>query len=378
MRSSASPSLDPAPVDIEDGVVDVGPAPRRASRPLAPARLGACAPAAAVVAAVAVAVVVGGGVACAPATVPGAKGLPPQGAFEACAIEPERFVVVEAGTVPLVITSTHAGTTEPLGCDAGSSVLRDLAHRACTPSLDMVCESGPCRAGGPDHNARELTFALQDDLEQCLGGRPSLVLTEVERTVVDMNRDAADPGGLRCAMEDPAAAPYWEAFQRAVEGEVARAVDAAGDGALLIDVHTYASLPAAPPPAMMIGTGNPVGLTTPHRRADDPTLGFLFGPGGLRAHLLQGLHAEDPAAAVYPQSAGQALDGLFNGRYIVRRYSRNVDDDTREAGPAIDSIQLETSSGLRDDVDATALSIASALCDVFGDRLRGGVRGGTP
>ena len=287
---------------------------------------------------------------------------------EPCPIDPERFVVVEEGTVPLVLSSTHAGTSDVLGCDNGSGVLRPLEQRSCTASLDVVCESGPCRSGGPDGKARELTFALRDALSACLGGRPALALTEIERSIVDMNRDAGDVGGFKCALGETAARPYWDAYHRALEGLVSRAVAQGGDHALLLDIHTYASLPSAPPPAIMLGTGDPVGLTVPHLAAEDPALPLVYGAGGLRARLLENL-SHDAGLKVLPASVDAELAGLFVGRYVVRRYARTLPDETKNAGPSVDSIQIEVSKGPRDDVAGTAAAIASAVCGAFGERL---------
>ena len=310
--------------------------------------------------------------ACAPASIPArGAGSGAHAVDGACSADPERFVVVEDGDAPLVISSTHAGTAMPLGCDAGSELLRPLAQRSCAQVSDDACASGPCRASGDDRNARLITFALVEDLARCLGARPALALTEVSRSLVDMNRDAHDPGGLQCAMGDRATLPYWEAYHRAIEGLVAHAVEVGGARALLIDLHTYNSLTAAPPPAIMLGTGSPIGHTLPHLVAEDPTLPLLFGDAGLRAHLLGAFAAVD-GVKVEPASLTAPIDGLFRGRYVVHRYARVMAGDTATVGPAVDSLQIEISSVLRDDAEAAAQGVADAVCAAFGERLRGG------
>lgn len=312
-------------------------------------------------------------VACAPAT-PAANGAGAAGGVDdICPIEPERFAIFDEGDVPLVITSTHAGASSPLGCDPGDDVLRAVEPRVCDGDLD-ACASGPCRAGGGDGNARLLTFALVEELERCLGGRPHLALAETVRLLVDMNRDAHDPvGGSRCAMEDEAALPYWQSFHRGVEGLVAHAASlAAKDGRhpLLIDLHTYNSLAAAPPPAVMIGSGVPFGTTLPRLAAEDPALARVFGNGGLRERLLVNLAGlAEGTLMVHPSSRDAPLDGLFSGRYVVHRYARVIDDETGAAGPSVDALQIEVSSGLRDDALAAAQAIAEAICGSLGDRL---------
>lgn len=286
---------------------------------------------------------------------------------DACPADPTSVVTSEPGEVPFVVVSTHAGSARPEGCDPGADDLRPLAERSCDASLDS-CVSGPCRAGGPDGHARALTFAIVDELTRCLGGRPALVVAEIERSIVDMNRDAHDPVGMRCALDDPGALAYWDAFHRAVEERVAAAVDQGGSHAFLIDVHAYASLPAAPPPAIMLGTGEPFGLTLPHLADDDPSLSAFFGPDGLRERLLTGL-ASYAGMDVHPASLDSSLDGLFKGRYIVHRYARRVGSEVDDAGPAIDSLQIETSSQVRDNATGTGAAIARALCGALGTRI---------
>jgi hypothetical protein len=307
-------------------------------------------------------------VACAPAST--AKRAPRADAV--CPADPAALVVSEAGEVPLVITSTHAGLSSGTGCDPGDDVPRPLAERVCDAGLDEVCQSGPCRSGGPDGKAREITFAVVDELAKCLGGRPALVLSDLERSFVDMNRDAYDAGGARCSLDDAAALPYWEAFHRAIEARVAEAVEQGGSRALLVDLHTYNSLPDAPPPAVMVGAGEPFGLTVPHLVEDDPALELIFGPDGLRTHLLDRMRRiGGNDAQVFPLAKDAPLDGLFKGRYVVHRYSRRTGSEVDEAGPAVDSIQIEVSSGLRDDPSAAAHAVAKALCDSLGPRITG-------
>lgn len=327
------------------------------------------------------AAVVATSAACAPALVPAnGAGAAAIALDEKCAIEPEAFVTADVGDIPLVLTSTHAGDSAPLGCSPGDGVLRAIEERVCEPEDDDVCASGPCRSGGPDGSARLLTFATLEALQDCLGGRPHLVIAETRRSIVDMNRDAHDAGGMRCALDDEAALPYWESFHRVVErsvGTATRQAQVQGVHAILVDLHTYQSLPAAPPPAIMIGTGIPSGTTVPALRRDDPRLDALFHPiTGLRARLLANLKevAEnatdgDNEFAVHPTSPEASLEGLFAGRYMVHRYARVMSDETSNAGPAIDAIQIEVSSGLREDGLAAAQGIAQAICSALGPRV---------
>jgi hypothetical protein len=288
-----------------------------------------------------------------------------------CPVDAAQTVLVERGAVPVVITATHSGDEAPSGCAPGDRTERGIVARRCDPQLDEVCESGPCRAGGADVNSRRLVDELVVALGACLGGRPSLVLTEVSRRLVDTNRDANDPGGPRCAMEDDAALMHWEAFHHVVEEAVADAVTDAGARALLLDVHTYGSLTAAPPPAVMLGAGTPFGTTLPHLSSEDPQLELIFGQHGLKQRLEIGLGGRFPTTRVYPESMTSSLEGLFAGRYVVHRYARTLGDSTASL-PRIDALQIEVSSQLRDDPEWAAQQIAAAICSSsFGRRLRG-------
>lgn len=298
---------------------------------------------------------------------------------ERCPIEPDALALVDEGEVPLVLTSTHAGETVPLGCSDGDTVVRAIEGRTCDPARHDACVSGPCRAGSGDGGARLLTFALVEELAKCLGGRPHLALAETSRALVDMNRDAHDPAGATCALDDEAVLPYWQAYHRGIESVVALATAQAeerGAHALLVDLHTYVSLPNAPPPAVMIGAGTPFGTTLPVLAVDDPSLSLVFGTEGLRARMLETLAPIAASAskkstqlAVLPTSKDASLDGLFAGRYVVHRYARVVPGETQSAGPTIDALQIEVSSGLREEGLATAEAIARALCDSFGARI---------
>lgn len=245
-----------------------------------------------------------------------------------------------------------------MGCDPGSDVVREVGERACPDELDALCVSGPCVAGGPDAYSRDLVFAFVAELARCLGERPSFVLTEVRRSVIDPNRDAYDASGEACAFDDPAALAHWQAFHGVVEELAAEAIAQGGARALVLDLHTYRSRAGAPPPAVVLGAGLPFGATLPHRAAADATLDEVFGDDGLRARLLESLTSIDPAVAVFPVAVDAASEALFNGRYLVHRYARL----TGPEGPVIDALQLEVSLGVCEHTDEASRALAEAVC----------------
>ena len=294
-------------------------------------------------------------------------------AADVCPVDADGAVTAAAGDAPVVVVASHAGLMHPQGCDPGTADVHDVGVRTCTPDLD-ACASGPCRAAGADRFSRELATALVDELTTCLHRRPSFVVAETARAHVDMNRDVTDPLGPRCAYDDPAALPLWQAFHGAVEDLVDDAARVAPHHALLVDVHTNGGIPAAPAPAVMLGAGLPFGATLPHRRDVDPTLSSVFSPAGLRARLLQRLAPTSTTTStngpvqVFPVDVDGASDALFNGRTIVHRYSstRSLHDlgaaAVVDAPAVVDALQLEVSSGLREDPASVAAVVADALC----------------
>jgi hypothetical protein len=301
-----------------------------------------------------------------PVAAPPAPRPPPE---PVCPVDLEQYVTVTAGEAPVVVVATHAGGEHPEGCDDDSAVVRAVGTRTCTADLE-ACASGPCRASGVDRHSGALATDLVDALEACLGARPSFVRTEISRVHLDMNRDAFDPvGGGRCALDDGAALPLWQSFHDVVDALAHDAARVHGGHALVLDLHTHASLAAAPAPVVMLGSGVPFGTTLPHRRARDARFssgdGDVFGDAGLRVRITAGVLALNPAARVFPPAADGADPSLFNGRYVVHHAAgvevgHPAGDDADRV--VVDALQLEVSDGLREQHLAVAHVVADALC----------------
>jgi hypothetical protein len=257
-------------------------------------------------------------------------------------------VVTSAGVGPIVLTSPHSGGAQPRDLETCAP----LQARTCAGlEAEDACASGPCRVSGGDAFVDEIVVALGTRLAERSLEEPAVVRGRASREYVDFNRDADDPrGGARCALGEPRAGALWRAFHDDVEAAVDAAVAAHGARALLVDVHTYQSLPEVPERLVMIGTGQPVGLTVPRLAQADPSLGPIFADGGMRDAIASAL----VDTQVLPAAPGDDVEALFNGRHVVRHYSARVD-----------ALQLEVSDPVRQEparvADALALGIEAYL-----------------
>jgi hypothetical protein len=259
---------------------------------------------------------------------------------------PASAVRVVEGDAPVVVVLSHAGEKRPVSCDTHAPAPR----RSCTADHDVVCASGPCRVYN-DKGLRVLGENFAAHLGVCLGARPTVVVAEVKREIVDVGRDAGDAPG--CAVEGEGARAYWDAFYAALDGAIARAKARGGDRALLVDVHTYRTLDAAPAPAVILGGGRPFGATATHLPPD-----LVFGAHGLRAALLDELGRSFPGLEVWPRDPRELDDDLFVGRHLLSW-----------AGARVDALQLELSEGPRDEPALAGYLAARAFCDALAERV---------
>jgi hypothetical protein len=258
---------------------------------------------------------------------------------------PADMVTTTKGDLPVVVVVTHAGRKQPTSCDTQ----QPLPRRYCLPDHALVCDSGPCRTGF-DRQLREISRAFIAHLGACLGGSPTVVYVEVKRPYLDVGRDANDKGGSFCALGSDAAKPYWEAFYSELDDAIAHAKRIGGDGAILIDLHTYFSNDAAPAPSIILGAGRPFGTTLTRMKQRDPSLSSIFSRGGFR----DALKMRFSFAEVWPRDVDEIDDTLFVGRNVLAH-----------AGRSIDALQIEFSSEVRDEPELTGFLTADAMCASF-------------
>lgn len=220
-------------------------------------------------------------------------------------LDASTYLLIETGTLPIVLSAPHGGTLEPPGVPVrtqGTTVL--------------------------DTNTLELIQAVQTQLQALTGGRAHVVAARISRKFVDFNRTASE------AYESPAVAGLYQAYQGAL---ATAAVQVQGNPkALLLDLHGQ----GAQADTVFRGTRN--GLT-----AD---LSGLYTGKSFLAQLSTRLKLD-------PAMAGGTENPDYNGGYLVATYGRSTPG-------GLNAVQLEFGFGYRAtsaDISATATRVAEAL-----------------
>ena len=250
------------------------------------------------------------------------------------------YVEYYPGTLPIVISAPHGGTTEPTEI--------------------------PDRTWGTfarDTNTQLLIMAMADALEARLGGRPHVIRALIHRRKVDLNREIDE-----AAQQNPLAEHAWLEFQGFVEHAKDR-VEARDGRGLYIDLH---------------GHGHPIQrlelgylLSRDDLRLDDQDLDLpqfaeksslrtLAGESSLsfsamiRGPMAFGTLLENAGVPSVPsaQQPHPGDDPYFTGGYNTARHG------SRDGGP-IDGVQIEANwTGIRDTA-AHRDAFAAALAEVM-------------
>lgn len=221
------------------------------------------------------------------------------------ALDPGAYLLLESGTLPVVISAPHGGALVPPGIPErtqGTTVL--------------------------DTRTLELAQAIQTRLLALTGGKAHLAAARVSRKFVDFNRTEGE------AYESQAIAPLYQAYHRGLEAAVAAV--RSHPRALLLDLHGQSAV------VSVVYRG-----TRDGRTADLPV---LLAPGA----FLAGLGA---ALSVVPGGQVGAEHPDFNGGTIVATYGRLSPTGTQ-------AVQLEFGFAYRADAAAvsdTADRVARAL-----------------
>jgi len=235
----------------------------------------------------------------------GGSGSAPGGS-SAPTLDPATYLLIETGTLPIILSAPHGGTAELPGIPErvhGTTVL--------------------------DTNTLELAQAIQVRLQALMGGRANLVAARASRKQVDFNRAPSE------AYESVAAAPLYQAYHSALRS----AVEAASPSgkALLIDLHGQSE------DVRIVFRGTRDGLT-----ADLP---LLCGSGGFLGEL------EARGLALNPARPTQAESVEFKGGHSVAAYGKG-------SPGGVNAVQLEFGFTFRansDALNATAEKVAAAL-----------------
>jgi N-formylglutamate amidohydrolase len=229
-------------------------------------------------------------------------------------LNPAAFVRVESGTLPVVISVPHGG----------SSVLPGVPERVLPGATTVL-----------DTNTYELGLAVQAQLFALTGKNAHLVAAQVSRKYVDFNRSASE------AYESSAVAPIYTFYHTALQTAVNAAKSQSLTGAILIDIHGQGDA------STLIFRGTQNGLT-----ADLSTL-YRTAPNGLLTEMLaRGL-------TVSPATGATGENASFTGGHIVQAYGFPGGALNR-----VNAVQLEFGFGYRSPnsaLTATATSMAAAI-----------------
>lgn len=247
-------------------------------------------------------------------------------------VKPADFVVVQKGTLPIIVSAPHGGRKK----------VPDVPERVGTGVAQFATVL--------DANTDLIAEAFAAELEKRLDGKPWLVVARFERKYLDVNRPREQ------AYESDKAKPYYDAYHEPLEA-ACKAVKAKFGRGLLLDIHGQGEFKDA----ICRGTQNGKTVTLLKDRdgwravtGKQSVLGFLQKRG---YKVLPSCDADEKAKE----------EPKFNGGYIVSTYGSHT-------GYAIDAIQLEFGSFLRerekDRYAKTAKDLAEAVAAFYDEYLK--------
>jgi len=238
--------------------------------------------------------------------------------------EPESWVDVLPGTMPLVLSAPHGGWEKPVAiADRQKGVLKR------------------------DSNTRELTLELADAIELRTGHRPFVVMSRLHRIKLDPNRPIEE-----AAQGEPLAESAWLQYHAALEHCSASALEIGRGNALLLDMHGHAH------GQDWIELG--YGVVATELAKKDTELAdatWLRGPKSLGAFLTEVEISAVPSPAI-PHPNGEKY---FSGGYITKRH--------RSEG--LRSIQLELPWSIRNAKNrpTSVPKMATAISSFFAEHF---------
>jgi N-formylglutamate amidohydrolase len=251
-----------------------------------------------------------------PATTPAVRAAQPAPADR---LPADSLIDVQRGTLPIVITAPHGGSTD----------IPKVPLRTNRDAFRFVT--------GMDQNTSHLAHTMANELEKRLGAKPYFVTARFHRKYIDANRAAEH------AYESPAAKPYYDGYHDTIAEFCREILKNHGTG-LLIDVHGQAIYKDE----ILVGT---VGATTV------PLLLQRFGAEALVGKT--GMVGELQASGLRTMPAINAVNfhvPKFDGGFTVQNYGSH-----KPGG--LEAIQFEFGSNYRstEHVDDTARKAAAAV-----------------
>ncbi|MBS0209877.1 MAG: N-formylglutamate amidohydrolase [Planctomycetes bacterium] len=213
------------------------------------------------------------------------------------------LVIVEEGTLPIVITAPHGGRDEVPG----------VPERQGRGVDQFVTQA--------DSNTFELAHNLARNLERRLKAKPYFVGAKFARKYIDVNRPTEQ------GVESPNAMPVYRAYHEAI-AHTCRTVQNKHHVGLLIDVHGQAGYPDN----VLVGTVEGKTMTLLVNRHGREA---LAGQNGLLGWL-----ADSEVKTLPALGSGSLKAPKFNGGYTVQTYGSD------QPG-GIDAVQFETGANFR-------------------------------
>lgn len=242
------------------------------------------------------------------------------------AAAPTELVSVQHGTLPIILSAPHGGTSRVPGSKDRTAgvVVRDVL-------------------------TAQVTLLVAQRLTETLGAKPSFVIAQFSRKDADANRSRAE------GIENEAAGAQYDAYHRSLRALVDES-RLKHPAAILIDIHGQARVPDA----IVRGTRNGKTVAALVRRRGETALSgpeSLFGrlkAAGYR--VLPDIDPERPDQNTQPET-------FFDGGYIVGTYGSQ-----NEHG--IDAIQVELGGMRSDNTMKTARDLADAIAVFYAAHVK--------
>jgi N-formylglutamate amidohydrolase len=237
--------------------------------------------------------------------------------------KPEDFILIQKGTLPIIISAPHGGRKKVPGVPV-------RLGRGLTNFQTVL-----------DGNTAELAELFAAELEEQLKSKPWLVVARFERKAVDANRSAEQ------GYESEQARPLYDAYHVALAAACKTVKKQFGRG-LLLDIHGQGEFRDA----ICRGTKNGKTVTL---LKDRDGWSAVTGKRSVLGYLQRIGYKVLPNCDADEKTKEPAK---FIGGYIVDTYGSHT-------GYAIDAIQLEFGSALRekekDRYSRTAKDLATAV-----------------
>jgi N-formylglutamate amidohydrolase len=246
--------------------------------------------------------------------------------------KPTDLVVLQKGTLPIIISAPHGGRKK----------VPDVPERLGVGITSFATVL--------DANTDLLAQKFSVELEKLLNGKPWLVIAKFERKYIDVNRPREG------AYESEKAKPYYDAYHEPLEA-ACKAVKTKFGRGLLLDIHGQGEFKDS----ICRGTQNGKTVTLLKERDG---WAAVTGKRSVLGHMQRSGYKVLPSCDAEEKTKEEPK---FTGGHIVGTYGSHT-------GYAIDAIQLEFGTFLRekekDKYATTAKDLADAVAAFYEEYLK--------